>query len=59
MLIAQSASLIARGAAISERHDLIMRCIGGMAPTRERVETHLARAPGREFSFQWAQVFCL
>ena len=40
----------------AERHDLVMRCVGGIAPTRKRVEAHLAHRfrlePPFELSFK-------
>ena len=37
----------------TERHDLIMRGVGGIAPTREHIETHLAGLFGLEAAFEY------
>ena len=41
--IARSASSIVRGVDHAERHDLVMRGVGGIAAAREAVELHVAR----------------
>jgi len=44
----------------AERHDLVVRGVGGVAPARERVEAHIARllcleAPFERFFERWQQ----
>ena len=42
----------------AERHDLVVRGIGGIAPTGEGVETHLAHLRGLQAAFQAGQQPC-
>ena len=36
----------------AERHDLVMRCVGGIAPARKSVEAHAAHLFGFEAAFE-------